>query len=852
MNKKLFGALALTVALGACTSEEELVISGGLDAQLANRPLIGQVEITAGPETRAVVNDPEWGQMKYVPGDAVGVALVDKVTAGAEASADGVKWSYKEYLSGTTKWTSHHGTTTFKGAEGEPADFYTLATGNDNIINTNYGYEYNGTSWNSEASLVEGHYMFYFPYNMDNSSRLPVKAIVPNPQDCSDFNSAIDAFYAGTNPVAVDVKFLEKPASGEKAKLSTKPVHLFAYPQITIKNNFNGYLLNGNASSTTAGAVSPTIKINKVELVYTGEDNTLWHSGDIDAGKLKDKLAAGWDANKFKNAAYTSQVINKADNGDYAGNVFPILNAAYSKVNVAAKDVIVCNLNAEIAAGNDYVFYAVVPAENYGTHLSVRMYATIGDKEYMLITRSGSPVVSGGTTSVTPGGLYTFNTPIQLVRGERYPAAEYTYNANGTTGKKENAGAAMTVELAGMDAYETKAYTTTPSTAIKNNAELIAQMTKGDRGVTIQEVVENGYNGAKNTFAIDEDDNSVVFNAELIAAMQNQLVYDGSVAMKLEQTNFVISGDGVNVKNNGLQNGTDYYEFELSADGKTVKVWYNKSLVEKDLVNSFLTSGVNIVTGADGTELKTSNANAVSGHAIAYLSDDKKYKISNGADKFEIILADNNEITVTHSKNKDADGHDYSGDELSKYKNIDCNALITTTKNSKFILERGGLSNANNVFMPNQTKNGVTTSTTFVNNGLRKISAALGSENTVKAVVPEWPSKVDANTKIQEIEINSAAVQNSFEITEQMVESFGVDGIKVTLGGNYKVLKSAEGIDLRSTKISQFVGAAGTKWRNANATGTVVISHYNGQIVDIVESNTNSNFGRIQFVSYSK
>ena len=71
MNKKLFGALALTVALAACTNEDELVFSteNGNDAALANRPVIGNVELSTTPATRAAVVDGTWGKLVYQTSD---------------------------------------------------------------------------------------------------------------------------------------------------------------------------------------------------------------------------------------------------------------------------------------------------------------------------------------------------------------------------------------------------------------------------------------------------------------------------------------------------------------------------------------------------------------------------------------------------------------------------------------------------------------------------------------------------------------------------------------------------------------------------------------------------------------
>ena len=111
MKQKLFGALALSVALAACTNEEELVIStNGGNAQLAGRPVIGQVDLTTTPATRAAVVDGTWGALTYQTGDAIGAALVDEPVLTPKTGY--IKknstwysntWSYAEYVKGVTK-----------------------------------------------------------------------------------------------------------------------------------------------------------------------------------------------------------------------------------------------------------------------------------------------------------------------------------------------------------------------------------------------------------------------------------------------------------------------------------------------------------------------------------------------------------------------------------------------------------------------------------------------------------------------------------------------------------------------------------------------------------------------------
>ena len=489
MNKKLFGALALTVALAACTNEDELVFSteNGNDAALANRPVIGNVELSTTPATRAGVVDGTWGKLVYVTSDAIGAALVDQPNYSTQtgwvnnSGWRSATWTYAEYATDATKRlnnTSYLFTQTKvaqNGAQSNPSVFYSICGDGTvaNAIHTNYGYTFNGETWTTEASLVEGHYMFYFPYNAKNSTRMPVNVEIPTKQTCTDGSSAIEAFYDGTSPVAVDVKFLQKPAAGEKIKVAATPNHLFAFPQIKIVNNFNGYIYDvkyaGTSVDQTASAVATekaaakkTMTIQKVELVYT--DNTdmkLWTKATINASALAAAVNRGWEKNKFMTPSYTSEVVESLGYPSYneSQKLKPYLTNAVTSAGYATyEQVITCDINKELANGESYTFNAIMPAEKYAANmLQARVYVKIGDKTYVMlkavntVNRDGWNNVINVTTA--PSGMYAFAKAVELVRGERYPVIEYNTDTDGNTSVKATAGNILTINLKDLTAF---------------------------------------------------------------------------------------------------------------------------------------------------------------------------------------------------------------------------------------------------------------------------------------------------------------------------------------------------------------------------------------------------------------
>ena len=818
MNKKIFGALTFALAFAACTNEEELVIATGSDAQLASRPQIGKVELTTESQTRAAVVDGTWGKLAYETGDIIGAALVDEPNMTRSIPGyfnsngwENASWTYAEYATDTQKklrgqWKLFTQTKTSQNdwaAYNTPYAFYDLC-GNgtvNNIIHTNYGYAYNGTNWTSEASLVEGNYMFYFPYNANNSTRVPVTVEIPTVQDCTDGNSAVDAFYNVTTPIAVDLAFIQKPAAGQKPVISAAPKHLFAYPQIKIVNNFNSYLYDVkydgtsvdqtlSAKATTTAALKKTMTVNKVELVYTGaETNKLWTKATINAYKLNNEVRSNWEANKFKSASYTSEVMDDltAPSYDERYALRPYLTMADAKTAFDKEQVLTFNVNKELANGQEYAFNAIMPAENYGAGtLKARVYVTIDGKQYIMLAATNHPTKNsnGVVTRVDAtavSDMYVFAKGVELVRGERYDVKEYNTDTDGNTSVKTSAGNIMTINMSGLTAFEVGNYTPAATTrGFETAAEFVAHMSEATRGTTLTEVSKDG-NDALGEHEIAFK-NNITINAELVEAIYNNVIYENAnmTSMILNHTNLAIAND-VTVEQTATAG-----KYKLSGNGKSIFVEYGAGVINTN--GGALVSGINEVAGAG--ELKKANNN--DGIGIVFVSGNSTIK--NNANTFRVVVLNGVTLTVTGS---------------------DCAAKINSKSGSTVVVEKN-LTNSGNNF-----ENG----TTIVNNSLKTINGSVHSNNVVTANVSAWPLSVTTDSKVNNVVINPA---NPVAITVDQA-SFGAfqnNNTVVVLGANVTSIRSTADVDLTAiSKLKQITGTA--KW--TAATGNIVVSYYNAK-----------------------
>ena len=232
---RILSVLTLASLMAAC-SNEEIVVSEKIQQDLSVRPLVENTTIGDAIESRMAITGAYRPQ--FVDGDKIGAVLIDEPT-----------------------YTSKTNYNTLKRNGATSISLYNIVNG----LGSNYPYERVEGAWYTQAELVEGNYMFYAPYNAANSSvRFNPVVKVPAKQTITSQTSAIEEFAASGEIVKVGYAFMDAEGS---MKPSVAMQDVFAYPLITLKNSFKGYLFG----ERVAGAMTPVlyegdIKVDSIQI----------------------------------------------------------------------------------------------------------------------------------------------------------------------------------------------------------------------------------------------------------------------------------------------------------------------------------------------------------------------------------------------------------------------------------------------------------------------------------------------------------------------------------------------------------------------------------------------------------
>lgn len=820
MKKKTLFSLALaSILMVGCQQDEFVSMNEDTSVNLGNRPELGQVSLNWGiPTTRMALNTMNNYSFVWEEDDRLGAAIVDQLEADVLNGTEKVKgnadfngedystleWTYQEYVTDATKdFTNKAGKkvkVTAKETGIDVSEFYTVV----DYLSSNYPYVRNAEgAWTTQANLVEGNYVFYAPYNQAHLTRQPIVVTLPMEQDCTEESKALKDFYKGTDPVALGVDFLSAPDNKEDVIYpSVKMANIFAYPQITIKNDFNGYLFKGDAADggqfySSAAAGKYTMKLKKVEIYTTTATAPLNYKRALAAETFKTQVANGWDndVNKFTTGE-TSRILDAASS--YSVENYP----AYPADQAAAKadagyatqyaeggnDLIsdyevkhiTCDLGGkELKNGEEYKFFAIMPAEDYGKELFAKVYVEIDGESYIILTsatdldvvdnadadNNGYAYFTDATTALAD---YNFSDPkhgdegVRLVRGQRFPAAEVLEDASAV---KDFAGSLMTIDLVGgkrQAAYAMAKEIKTENKGIVDNADFIDHITrKVQRGTNL---VENTAVGTKDRSEWEAADiafapnNKVVINAELIKALYKTL-YDmrpGGTAtgtvLTLNTTKLPIASDVVVTLNSGTT-----YTFTTSD-----KVSYDidfGTLVGTD--GTALVNGINTVSAAG--ELKA--AKDVTG-AVVFVSGAITATLNDATGIIGIDVASDATLTV----------------------NCSTDALIMS-KGTITIGGKGALNNANNVLEGT------------ISNDFLKAIAGNAEKATVSASMIGWPTTtIPATAKVNALTIN-LGVEGALTISKAEVDKLAnLSDVAITLGDNVKSIKSSTSVTLTNIK----------------------------------------------------
>lgn len=395
-KRHLFSAMALAAVFAGCSQEELISENNFQDA--VDRPEVEAPVITLGTDTR-MTTDGSYAKVTWEEGDGFGAMLMDEYVA----NPNGITSSSK--LSDVWK-----------------AKFPIKDYVSSNIL---YKTE-DGKSFFADASLKQGNYLFYAPFNKDNFKREPLAVKLPLVQNVvpsadAPSNTAITEFYeSGTSPVFVAYDSIWNTPKTELA-LSMK--HIYALPKITLKLG-QVQLLDENGD--------PKIDINKKpvyetsiaidSIKFTNATKKIVTSGTINNVNLIAKIGknekgeVAWDKAKYENAK-TADIVTAAQKGAD--------EAVWVKFNPAL--TITSTKNGE--------FFMVLPGAEYTqADLAVEVYTTINDKAYV----SAATSLDTSIETIKPA------KNVRLLPGLPYSADEY--NADGTMKESKGTSATYTVK----------------------------------------------------------------------------------------------------------------------------------------------------------------------------------------------------------------------------------------------------------------------------------------------------------------------------------------------------------------------------------------------------------------------
>lgn len=313
-TKQILTALALPALFAACTADDFESISNGAEQQRAalRKDLVLNFD---GANTRFSAGAPDAApNLVWEVGDTIGGAIIDQYAPGQSD-----EFPVVDYVS-----TNHP-----------------FVLGADGV-------------WGIKHTMVEGHYLFYYPYNKNNHERGAVKYSIPVMQDLSDpetgeFNpkAAIERYN-----MAIGEQFLDK----EDLNAGTMLLNLYSYARVkvTIDNHYAG----GNVDKIVLEAA------NNEEFALNGQISNkkvaeLFSDGDFDEVVKTKNATADFCLDGKETPKFYDEELNKG-----------------SKV-IVAKFPANTALKVDGQNNKSIETYVVLPAANYGV-MKVYMYMADG------------------------------------------------------------------------------------------------------------------------------------------------------------------------------------------------------------------------------------------------------------------------------------------------------------------------------------------------------------------------------------------------------------------------------------------------------------------------------------------
>lgn len=514
--KHLMGAFALPVVFTACTADEIVapeVSTPSVTEDLTLRPVVGKVSIGFdNVSSRAVNEGTDFNSIQFVEGDKLGVCLVD-------VAAELTKVN--------------------------PIERYNLLT---DSYNTNYVFKMVGDKFLSEAELVEGNYVYYYPYN-DQKTRGAVWTNLPETQtvavnsngEYSTLASVLEYSEEKGAPLAIAYDFLS--ADESSLQLKAKLSQIYSMPLVTVRNNYTVTTEVGEDDDIVN--VPTAITVKKVKLSVDG--------GFVVSAPLRfatDQRTAIAEVG-YNNKSIVSALINETvGTTNYTGwwtttsidktkgrFTSDMINVDATNVVKANEIVVEFEEAIEVPANGEFKFYALVPAADYTTSKLNVTIVTDDEKT------SNTSVCKAAT----------------LYQGKRYPTEEY--NADGTV-NKDAAGSTLVAKVTELNAQDTPVVT--PDGVTVNSEDALIDAIKTGEGAVNKILTLNLEGDAKITNRVIDylnivstDLTKVIFkNGEIATTTPATLTPSVNVTFKnvtiAEGTEVTLNSSKVTVDHNGV------------------------------------------------------------------------------------------------------------------------------------------------------------------------------------------------------------------------------------------------------------------------------------------------------------
>ena len=480
-TKHILTALAIPALFAACVADDFNEAVTGSD--MAQRALLSEnFKLNfGGADTRFSAGEGNKLEFSYETGDKIGGAIIDEYDPNGKTQEE--KFEVVPYVS-----TNHP---FVRNAQGE---------------------------WTIEHTMVEGNYLFYFPYNENNHARTAPVYSIPVMQDLSgkdgkfDPKAAVEKYSMG-----VGAQFLDK----EDLSASLQLVNIFGYLHLNIVVD-NHY---------------PDGTVDKVVLqAPTGEEFTV-------AGQLSNRKIS----NLFKilekdgQTKFDDELDNKLATTD-----FEILKADEETVEEYREDA--SFYDGEMARTSS----VIVGKAPEGTKLSNIGQGNKGFETYMVIPATKLDREEATTPVNDDVTIYLYT-----VEGDIYSGKVDMYNFYATRNKTRN----LTVEVAKTESVP---YVVTSEADWNNN---VAMLTRNQNGAKAAEfIIANNNFAITNNTKFPTNGAEIKVTGELKVAGNNVTIKNVIAEDVIVEEGAKLTTDGTfsatNIENNGTVDFAIVYDEE--------------------------------------------------------------------------------------------------------------------------------------------------------------------------------------------------------------------------------------------------------------------------------------------------